>query len=98
LVLCWRGVHDPHEIIILTKEGLGMADGEIDQIGSIRAFVESEAKMAKQAIVEFDGVTVSNWCVERGLFTDRAIGGYGLAMRMVAERIGTATDARTAAR
>lgn len=64
-----------------------MADGGIDQIGSIRAFVESEAKMAKQAIREFDGDAFSEWCVERGLFTERAIGGYLRAMKLMAEQI-----------
>ena len=67
-----------------------MADNEKDQIGSVRAFVESEAKRACKEIREFDEEAVSEWCVERGLFTERAIGGYGLAMSAVAARIDAA--------
>lgn len=77
-----------------------MADGKKDQLGNMKEFVENEIKMAGQAIREFDGETFSEWCAERGLFTDRAIGGYLRAMKVMAERIGsamTASDARSSA-
>jgi hypothetical protein len=65
-----------------------MADSERPQLESLKKFAEQEIKMAGQAIREFDGDTFSEWCVERGLFTERAIGGYLRAMKLMAEQIG----------
>lgn len=64
-----------------------MTDGEKTQVQTMKKFVEQEIKMAGQAIRGFDGDTLSEWCVEHGLFTDRAIGGYLRAMKLMAEQI-----------
>lgn len=64
-----------------------MADGEKTRMENLKLFAVAEAEGASQAIREFEDDSLSEWCEERGLFTDRAIGGYLRAMKMMVAQI-----------